>query len=176
MFEPKAKEAHSQVARTQRKFVLPINNPCPVQDTQNLVLCPPTTIELNSAILTRLTAEHNHQSLTDPLLLRRKIEIEFLRSLLSIIQHLLHSTPLQHPLIPTQSSESALLVQGGNGLARHGSGGEEVLLLLLKHVCNSLSNVKQREQAQNRTYQASTFGNSFSTSGAASLIMKSNLE
>ena len=49
----------------------------------------------------------------------------------------------------TQISESALLVQGGNGVARQGSGGEEVLLLLLKHVCNSLSMPNREDKLRN---------------------------
>ena len=49
----------------------------------------------------------------------------------------------------TQISESALLVRGGKGVARQGSGAEGVLLLLLKHACNSLSTSNREDKLQN---------------------------
>ena len=50
---------------------------------------------------------------------------------------------------PTQISESAMLVQGGSGVAKQGLGGEEVLLLLLKNVYNSLSMPNREDKPRN---------------------------
>ena len=46
-------------------------------------------------------------------------------------------------------SESVLLVQGGNGVTTHGSGGEELLLLLLRHVCNPISTPNREDKLRN---------------------------
>lgn len=62
--------------------------------------CHPTTIERTSTIPPRLNAKHHPWSFIDPRsLLPWKAEL--LRSLISIIQNLLHRTPLQHALVPS---------------------------------------------------------------------------